>query len=320
MRQFLEYFEGISWRDGRFHVASTNIDITLNRALFVDAWRVLKIYLYFQSRKFTHIFKRPKFQGTIAFHPQNPAPWYNIWQIARLAQLKTISDIRTADIVFVFEDKTYSEVDISDVIATSKPVINARIDDNSKTRVAEVFRNVFGYDLEIDPTIHEGLAIRKSDSNGTHDGIVINCPIPKSDVIKGQCYQKLVDSTFNGQTSEDLRVAHALGELALVYHKHKPLNDRFGTHYLSVDVREPAAIFSPQEINNIKMFCDAMHLDFGAIDIMRDKHDGRIYIVDVNKTCMPVLCLKLKEQIACQQIIADALNRGIARLTERGGL
>ena len=40
-----------------------------------------------------------------------------------------------------------------------------------------------------------------------------------------------------------------------------------------------------------------MNLDFGAIDVMRDKNDERIYIVDVNKTCMPVLCLSLRQQI-----------------------
>jgi glutathione synthase/RimK-type ligase-like ATP-grasp enzyme len=124
----------------------------------------------------------------------------------------------------------------------------------------------------------------------------------------------LVDSTFTGKTSEDLRVAFALGEIALVYHKHKPLDDRFGTHYLSVDVMAAEDVFSPAEINLIIKFCDAMGLDFGAIDVMRDKHDGRIYIVDVNKTCMPVLSLTLAEQIKSQQKIADSLLRGLANI------
>ena len=57
-----------------------------------------------------------------------------------------------------------------------------------------------------------------------------------------------------------------------------------------------------------------MNLDFGSIDVMRDKHDGRIYIVDVNKTCMPVLCLSLKTQIKSQKKIAEALTAGLSRM------
>ena len=105
-----------------------------------------------------------------------------------------------------------------------------------------------------------------------------------------------------------------MGELVLVYNKHKPLDKRFGTEYLSVDVYEPNEVFSNEEIHLIKLFCKNMNLDFGAIDVMRDKNDGRIYIVDVNKTCMPVLCLSLKQQIDCQQKIADAMNKGLNSL------
>ena len=74
-------------------------------------------------------------------------------------------------------------------------------------------------------------------------------------------------------------------------------------------------VFSADEITLIKTFCQKMQLDFGAIDVMRDKHDGRIYIVDVNKTCMPVLCLKLKTQIKSQDKIAQALTAGLSRLS-----
>ena len=50
---------------------------------------------------------------------------------------------------------------------------------------------------------------------------------------------------------------------------------------------------------------------------MRDKNNGRIYIVDVNKTCMPVLSLSLNKQIECQQKIADALVRGLQSNIEK---
>ena len=43
-------------------------------------------------------------------------------------------------------------------------------------------------------------------------------------------------------------------------------------------------LFSNQEINLIKKFCKNFKLDFGELDILRDRHTKKIYIVDVNKT------------------------------------
>ena len=43
-------------------------------------------------------------------------------------------------------------------------------------------------------------------------------------------------------------------------------------------------LFSHQEINLIKNFCKNFHLDFGELDILRDRQSKKIYIVDVNKT------------------------------------
>lgn len=48
-----------------------------------------------------------------------------------------------------------------------------------------------------------------------------------------------------------------------------------------------------------------MRLDFGGLDILRDKQTGRIYIVDVNKTDMgPPFALPLKEKLRAVDIIA----------------
>jgi len=293
-------------------VASTGAIIEIDQVFWRGLFAVTKIYLYFSVRRILQIFTPSKVAGTIAFHPQTPGPWYNIWQSVRLVGLKTLSDVTKADYVFIFEDKTISQYDKNFARSENALQINHRIDDISKEYVADIFEEVFGYSLRIDPTVHTGPAIRKSNANGTHDGVAIECPIKASDVIAGQTYQRLVDSTFNGVTSEDLRVAYIFGKIALVYHKHKPLNDRFGTHYLSVNLKSALDVFSKEEIELITLFCERIGLDYGAIDVMRDKHNFRIYIVDVNKTCMPVLCLKLKLQIEAQQKIADALMQGLS--------
>lgn len=311
--RFAEYFRGVSFKGGRIHIATTGAAIALDKTFWQGLVAVLKIYGYFFGLSFKRMFTRSKPEGTIAFFPQTPGPWYNIWQVIRLAGLKTVSDASRADYIFIFEDKTYAEFDPDCFTADDAIKINDQIGDISKEHVADVFEKVFRYSLRVDPVTHVGPAIEKSNVNGTHDGRVIDCPIASSDIVSGQSYQRLVDSTFDGTTSEDLRIAYVLGEIALVYHKYKPLSDRFGTHYLRVDVKRAADVFSQDEINLIIKFCETMGLDFGAVDVMRDKHDGRIYIVDVNKTCMPVLSLTLKTQIESQQKISDALLRGLAK-------
>ena len=309
-----QYFHGIRIRGRKIYVGTTGAVITIDRVFLTDLKAVFKIFLYFKVRDFKNLFRKRSQVKTIAFYPQTPGPWFNIWQVSRLAQIKTVNEIDNSDYIFVFEDSTYKEFDQTSLSSSGKPLINGAINDISKEHVADIFETTFGYSLRIDPTTHHGLAIRKSNANGTHDGAVITCPINSSQIIDGQSYQRLVDSTFDGKTSEDLRVACVMGELVLVYHKHKPLDDRFGTHYLTVDVYEPHEVFSDEEVHLIKAFCKNMNLDFGAIDVMRDKNDERIYIVDVNKTCMPVLCLSLRQQIDCQQKIADALNKGLDNL------
>lgn len=316
MPLFLDYFKGISFKKKRIHIATTGASVDLDKTFWAGLAAVVKIYAYFTGRRVRHMFARPDPLtpiGTIAFYPQTPGPWYNIWQVIRLAGLKPVPDFSKADCVFVFEDKTYSEYDQDFAGGSDAVQINGRIHDISKEHVADIFEEVFGYALRIDPLTYEGQAIQKSNENGTHDGVVITCPLTASELSETCAYQRLVDSTFREDVSEDLRLAYVLGEIALVYHKYKPLDDRFGTHYLSVDVKVAVDIFSEDEIRLITEFCKTMNLDFGSIDVMRDKHDGRIYIVDVNKTCMPVLCLTLKTQIASQQKIADALTRGLLR-------
>ncbi len=314
MSSLRKYFEGIRIKGRQVHVGTTGAVITVDAAFLKGLVSVLKIFGYFKLRQLKQIFSQKPASATIAFHPQNPGPWFNIWQVTRLGGVKTVTDLAKADYIFAFEDSTQTKFDTSYLSSFGVPVLNMNAYDISKEHVADVFEDVFGYNLRIDPLKHNGLAIQKSDANGTHDGMVITCPIDPSEVTAGQSYQRLVDSTFNGETSEDLRVAYALGTLALVYHKQKPLDDRFGTHYLSVDVPMAEDVFSAQEITLITTFCQKMHLDFGSIDVMRDKHDGRIYIVDVNKTCMPVLCLSLKTQINSQKKIAKALSAGLSQL------
>ena len=302
LTRWLDYYKSVK---ERIHVDS---------GFFKGAYSVAKIYSYFSAKKLGRFFKGVAANKTIAFYPQPAGPWYNVWMTAQILEMKINQDVDQADYIFVFDDFTESDSVSGLSVTNLRKAINHKVTDIGKNNVGELFEEVFGYSITVDPTTYNGRAVCKSDLNGTHDGVVVDCPIKPEDVRTGYAYQKLVDSTFNGKTAEDLRIACTFGEVAAVFHKHKDLDVRFGTTYLSTDVRAAADCFTEQELKLIFVFCEKIGLDYGAIDVMRDKHDGRIYIVDVNKTCMPVMSLTLKTQIDAQTRVAQAFQKGLSRI------
>ena len=90
--------------------------------------------------------------------------------------------------------------------------------------------------------------------------------------------------------------------------------DRFASGAnLRVVARDPADVFSEAEMARIAAFNAAMGLDWGTLDILRDVDDGRIYVVDVNKTDVgPVLQLSMRDKLRSTRTIARALRALIA--------
>ena len=105
---------------------------------------------------------------------------------------------------------------------------------------------------------YEGKAVQKSDTNATHDGEVVDCPLSRADVKAGSVYQKLIDSRHDGPRSEDLRMAYVSGEIPVVFHKYKLIEKRFGTDYDHVDVWSADQAFSKEEEKQLIDFCEAM--------------------------------------------------------------
>ena len=312
--RLLGHFKGVRFRRGVIYFGQTQTEIPMNMAFFKGLIAVCKINLAICWHR---LISRDN-KGKIAFAPDMPGPWYNARYAAHLANLKITNDPETADCVFVFDDKTITEVGRS---FSGKPSINANISDITKTHVGEVFKRVFGYDLSVDPLTYQGAAVQKSDANATHDGVIIDCPITESDVKEGCIYQKLIDSTatnsdLGGIYSEEMRIAICGDVIPVIFYKYKALDKRFSTTYARVDVRAARDCLSDTEIVQLLEFCASMGLDFGAIDVLRDKHDRRIYVVDVNKTCMPVLSLPIAAQMSALRKIADSLSRLIEKITQ----
>lgn len=184
------------------------------------------------------------------------------------------ADVRLA---VLWEDATH---------VTTSPIpgirsLNAKCCDISKTTVARAFGAAFGYGLEVDPASYSGPMVEKSDDNGLHDGRIVQGPLQP---LPGRVYQRLIDNQADDRFVLDLRTPLVGGSIPFVYLKYRPIYDRFSNSNTRC-VRKPASdVFSPGEISGIITFAKAMGLDYGELDVLRDRNDGRIYIVDVAKT------------------------------------
>jgi len=177
-------------------------------------------------------------------------------------------------------------------------MINSGCLDISKRRVDAAHQRAFGYSMELDPTTHSGVCIRKSNRNYSHDGLVVQCPISREDtddaLKNGFASFKLVnncvcspDSRLPGPKEEyvqEFRIPYFDGNIPVCYRKFRPKALRFTSNNLIVELIDADEIFNPQEIGRIVALCKDMQLDYGELDVLRDLDDGRIYVVDVNTT------------------------------------
>ena len=244
--------------------------------------------------------KRP----TIAFYPDKPRPWYFIWPVMHVSGAKLIDDVSTADIVFQFDDSTETDNAVPPVKDGAR-LVNFGCQDVSKTTVAEVFARASGYTLKVDPTTYQGRMVEKSELNAAHDGRVLEGPLDAP--IEGKAYQLLIDNEIEGGLVEDLRCCLVGGSPTVVFRKRRPLERRFLNENVEVLLDEPTNCYTADEIAVIERFAASIGLDWGGVDVLRDRSSGRIYIVDANKTDMgPPVALKLGAKLRATRRMAQA--------------
>jgi glutathione synthase/RimK-type ligase-like ATP-grasp enzyme len=59
---------------------------------------------------------------------------------------------------------------------------------------------------------------------------------------------------------------------------------RFSNENTSAELHETGTVLTTAEVERLLRFCAFIGLDYGELDVLRDKVDGRIYVVDVNST------------------------------------
>jgi hypothetical protein len=194
-------------------------------------------------------------------------------------------------------------------------VINRHCADISKSRVAEVFHQVFGYDADVDPTTHHGFMVCKSEVNALHDGRVIEGPVdPAPDVV----YQRVLDNEIAGGLVEDLRICVIGTEIVFAMSKARPVEQRFANISVRTRTLDIDTTFREREQDLLLTFTARFGLDFGEIDLIRDREDGRLYILDVNDTPhSPPDSLISLSGIRCMRAAADAFRRQFLRELSR---
>ena len=239
----------------------------------------------------------------IWFTPDRPRPWYLVWSVLHAAGARIADSPETADAVFVFDDCTVCN---PVQVQPGTCLINAGCQSIAKSHVARVFEQCFGYPLSVDPESWNGPMVEKSEINGAHDGRIIQGPAPAR---HGHVYQRVIDNRNGRGLVEDLRCPMVGGRIPLVLRKRRREAMRFCNSNDEVDFAETDTIFTPAEQDSLARFAQAMRLDWGGLDVLRDRTDGRLYVVDVNKTDMgPPIAMKLRDKITVTRRLAAAFR------------
>jgi len=242
----------------------------------------IKVMLIFSPQGFARLFKG---SPTILYWPRFPhirkCVLYKLRYVLGYRITTNPDDcfhrmIEWEDITLRVRDKKYLNV------IERFDCVNAKCLNISKDHVEKIFEEVFEYPLSIDPLIFRGPAVQKSKINFRHDGRVILCPIAKRE--DGVVYQKVINNEFDKKNVYDIRVPIFENRIPFVYYKYRLKNDRFDNYFWADVVKHIGKVFTPDEIKKMLIFCQKIGLQYGELDVLRDKDDKKIYIVDVNNT------------------------------------
>ncbi|HMG92396.1 MAG TPA: hypothetical protein VK589_20200 [Chryseolinea sp.] len=197
----------------------------------------------------------------------------------------------TYDFIFNWQDLTFDRYDTLEYLQASYNytglqlgrTLNMKCTDISKRKMESLNLEVFGYPLGINPTSYTGKACAKADKNNAHDGMIVDCPIRPEQLDESKVYSIVVNNV-DGDFVIDFRVPFIGGITDFFYEKRRNVVTRFSNTNDVTFIRKTNDFFNPEEIQSLTDFCKRLGLDYGELDVLRDKDTGRIYVVDVAKT------------------------------------
>lgn len=295
--------------EGMILVKKTGHRIVPDLALAHSIFTWFCFYFFVQTWRTSRLLSGHK-RPTMAFHPDKPRPWYFIWSVMHVSGAKLVDDVASADIVMHFDDSTETHNGIP-AVKPGAHVLNFDCTDISKSRVAAAFEKVSGHSLAVDPVTFYGRMVEKSELNAAHDGRILEGPLDAA--IEGKTYQRLIDNEIPDGLVEDLRACLVGGKPVVVFRKRRPLERRFLNENVQVLLDEPRNCYTPEEISIIEAFAAEIGLDWGGVDVLRDRASGKIFIVDANKTDMgPPVAMRLGAKLRATRRMARAFAQQFA--------
>ena len=154
---------------------------------------------------------------------------------------------------------------------------------------------------------------QKSDINRWHDGETVQLPLQADRVQEDLIYQKFIDTETEGQYV-DINVPIFDGVIPCVLLKSRPQIKLAESEQMVVTIAETTSIFSEIEIQRLTELSQKLGLEYGEFDVLRDRHDGKIYVVDVNNTpCEFPQGLTIAEQKLLLEKLSNAFVPLIAK-------
>ncbi len=220
---------------------------------------------------------------TVLFYPEYPHKRTIIYKILKHLKYNITSYPKHSfDLAFYWEDTTFRIEQPALKKFHTEKIININCTDISKEKISGIFEEIFGYGLNINPATYSGECVKKNNLNAKHDGIIVKCPVQNYE--EGFVYQKVLNNKINNDLVMDIRTPVLKGEIPFIYLKFKKTKDRFTNDICKSEIASTNEYFSQEETKRISEFCSRMGLDYGELDVLRNKDDGKIYIVDVNYT------------------------------------
>ena len=204
--------------------------------------------------------------------------------MCEMAGYRTTNDITTAfDIAIKWFGETFTPAgEILREMCAATHVINSGCEDISKTHVEAIHQELFGYGLIVDPTSYVGDAVMKANLNAQCRESVVSCPVAEAE--PGFVYQRLIVTEPEPEEFEEYRVPITGAEIPCVVIKRRPVEQRFDRTAGYAELTSATEVFDAQEIDLLLEFCRRMGLEFGDLDVLRDRSDQRIHVIDANPT------------------------------------
>ena len=240
--------------------------------------------LNYLSLSVKNFFRNDFKNKSILVYPHYPSRGSTVYKVGNLLGYNVTNKPKKSTKTAVYwEYLTFrEEFQKMEEISKTKKVINLYSRDISKKFIDKIHQDVFGYATIVDPLIYNDKIVRKNDINAKHDGVIIQGPL--SAVEDEFIYQRLIDNSCANNLVMDIRIPVVMKTLDFVYIKLRSIDERFKNTTVDTKTKNIDEILNQEEIELINEYCSRLKLEYGELDVLRDKKDGKIYVVDVNNT------------------------------------